>query len=48
MIEFEFENKEKYNMSENESFARWQYIFRVLVHTYVMREEKGMAALCDN
>ncbi|KAG2218435.1 hypothetical protein INT45_013179 [Circinella minor] len=41
MIQFDFDNKYKYAMTENESFARWQFIMRVLFRGSVVRIRTG-------
>ncbi|KAI9495115.1 hypothetical protein BDB00DRAFT_271652 [Zychaea mexicana] len=37
MIQFDFQNRHSYMMSENESFARWQYVFRVLFRCTIIQ-----------
>ncbi|KAI9492759.1 hypothetical protein BDB00DRAFT_788567 [Zychaea mexicana] len=37
MIQFDFQNRHSYMMSENESFAQWQYVFRVLFQCTIIQ-----------
>ncbi|KAI9492755.1 hypothetical protein BDB00DRAFT_873153 [Zychaea mexicana] len=41
MIQFDFQNRHSYMMSENESFARWQYVFRVLFQCTIIQVRTG-------